>query len=141
MVFGRVKKGKACRKKNKTKEIRRREICYLWIKWIFLNVSILANDKICMKGKGNEFLGISLQHEGKQIWYIILLYILVLHMWVHIFALLIPRCPKTSGTVDFQYFTIRKCLHVLISSDKTISSEKNTKITEFGWVVLILWSF
>ena len=48
--------------------------------------------------------------------------------------------PKKSGTLDFRYFDIRKYSIVYISSDKTLSSEKNdTKIIEIGRVVLILW--
>ena len=37
----------------------------------------------------------------------------------------------------FQYFAILKCHMFLISSGNTSSSEKSTKIIEFGWVFLI----
>ena len=51
-------------------------------------------------------------------------------------------CPPKSRTLNFCYFDIRKYSILKISSDKTLSSEKNdTKIIEIGWVVLILWSF
>ena len=44
---------------------------------------------------------------------------------------------------DFRYFDMRKySIIMFISSDKTLSSEKNdTKIIENGGVVLIIWSF
>ena len=52
------------------------------------------------------------------------------------------RMSQKSGTLDFRYFEIRKNNIFFISSDKTLSSEKNdTKIIKIGWVVLILWSF
>ena len=65
--------------------------------------------------------------------------------WAHIKAIwqcyvLYRVSPQKSGTLDFCYFDIRKYSIFKISSDKTLSSEKNdTKI--IGWVVLIPWSF
>ena len=46
-------------------------------------------------------------------------------------------CPQKSGTLDCCYFDIWKySITLLISSDKTLSSEKNnTKIIEIVWVV------
>ena len=38
-------------------------------------------------------------------------------------------CPKKSGMLDFCYFEIRKYSIFKISSDKTLSSEKNDTIT------------
>ena len=52
-------------------------------------------------------------------------------------------CPQKSGTLDFRYFDIKKySIYICISSEKTLSSEKNdTKLIWFGSVVLILQPF
>ena len=52
-------------------------------------------------------------------------------------------CPKQSRTLDFHHFDIKKySIIMLISSDKTLSFEKNdTQIIWFGSVVLILQPF
>ena len=48
---------------------------------------------------------------------------------------------KKTEWQSFQYFVIQ-VLHVFASLDTIFSKDKNnTKIIEFGWVILILWSF
>ena len=47
--------------------------------------------------------------------------------------------PKKRGTAEFRYNPNVLC--ALASLDKTSSEKDDTKIIEFGWVVLIQWSF
>ena len=49
-------------------------------------------------------------------------------------------CPPKSGTADFQYPASKKCQVFLTSLNRASYIEENdTKIIEFGWVILILW--
>ena len=51
-------------------------------------------------------------------------------------------CPRKSGTADFKYFASKMCHTFLHSLNKTFSAEENdTRIIEFGWVILILCPF
>ena len=60
--------------------------------------------------------------------------------WQHTYVWY-TRCPKKAERSIFVTLIFEN-IAVVISSDKTLSSEKNdTKIIEIGWVVLILWSF
>ena len=48
-------------------------------------------------------------------------------------------CPIKSGTADFQYTLQSKSTVCFTSSNKATSAEEiDTKIIEFGWVILIL---
>ena len=50
--------------------------------------------------------------------------------WISVKVLVYNGCPKKRRMLDFRYFDVRKCIYLmLMSSDKTLSSEKNhTKI-------------
>ena len=51
-------------------------------------------------------------------------------------------CPKKGGTAGFQYLASSKCHIWFTLSVKASSAEENdTKIIEFGWVILILCPF
>ena len=51
-----------------------------------------------------------------------------------------PGVPQKAERLIFVTLIIKNEAYILISSDLTLSSEKNdTKVIEIGWVVLILW--